>query len=681
MEKEDVRTIIVKKFSLGKDIFGSDIYIYRPLEIQVGFISEGIFYNDNAREYKPIEDISFIDKECDEGYYLPLTREELEKQYGLETDRDIYLFYQDFMENKVLVCYKETEDKIKVNIYDKEDLLDATNFDKKIQEELIVPLEDIKEVLKTGNIKLINEYFEKLELIKKKKEKQAKLIQKEESKKPVVNKIEKPSKPKTKVNNDLTDKQREDLAEEIIRQKKEQELAELFAKEEAAITITKKQIQAFHKELKSKVIGQDDAIDKICYVLRNNAKLEDGEPKSNILFVGPTGSGKSMIANLVAQFFKDKPVVHADANSMSTTGYVGDNIEDSLAQLMVKANGNQLIAEHGVLVIDEIDKKNTKNNDDVGGRGVLNKLLRLSEGQDYKVEYVLNNKKRTTIFNTTNLTVLACGAFPEIYEDELNEDEQIENEKIIKRNELLNEEVEIRLEEINKEKTVRNQMGFLSEKKTAEEMEKERKEIRKETEKRIRERKEELREKSREEEKQEIERIRERQKELEKEVSEKNQTLKVEPEEVAKKGKMGREFVGRYLVATLSRLSIDNLKDLMIKSKASALTREVQLLEKDDIVFDHDDKFIDVIATKAYEQGMGGRGIKNNLEEIFTTVFSKVVLNEKPEYIDEETGKIYIYGTADDEDNIQIITANGENLLEEEEPIVKEESTTKVLKL
>jgi ATP-dependent protease Clp ATPase subunit len=119
----------------------------------------------------------------------------------------------------------------------------------------------------------------------------------------------------------------------------------------------------------------------------------------------------------------------------------------------------------------------------------------------------------------------------------------------------------------------------------------------------------------------------------------------------------------------------------MIKSKASALTREVQLLEKDDIVFDHDDKFIDVIATKAYEQGMGGRGIKNNLEEIFTTVFSKVVLNEKPEYIDEETGKIYIYGTADDEDNIQIITANGENLLEEEEPIVKEESTTKVLKL
>ena len=68
MEKDDVRTIIVKKFSLGKDVFGSDIYIYRPLEIQVGFISEGIFYNDNAREYKPIEDISFIDKECDEGY-------------------------------------------------------------------------------------------------------------------------------------------------------------------------------------------------------------------------------------------------------------------------------------------------------------------------------------------------------------------------------------------------------------------------------------------------------------------------------------------------------------------------------------------------------------------------------------------------------------------------------------
>ena len=71
MEKDDVFTIIVKKFHLGKDSYGSDIYIYRPLELQNGFIMEDIFYNDNAREYRSIDEISFVNKEYDEGSFFP----------------------------------------------------------------------------------------------------------------------------------------------------------------------------------------------------------------------------------------------------------------------------------------------------------------------------------------------------------------------------------------------------------------------------------------------------------------------------------------------------------------------------------------------------------------------------------------------------------------------------------
>lgn len=591
MEKDDVYTVIVKKFPLGKDSFGSDIYIYKPLEIQQGFISDDIFYNDNAREYHSIEDIMVKNKEFDEGYFLDLTKEELLEQYNIETEKEIYDFYNDLIENSFVLGYVDMDGMLTISTMNKDKLLEEDMFTIAYTGgDIVIPLENVKEVLSTGDMEQINQFVEALDVYKENIENMIidQAHEEEEEQKEDL----------------LSEEDKKEIAEELLKQQQMKEIEEAFAKEEAVTNISKEKIRELYKDLMSKVIGQEEAIETACYVIYKNARLKDGESKTNCIFVGPTGSGKSMIADTIGAFLKEKPLVHVDANSLSTTGYVGDNVEDCLSQLMVKADGNKFIAEHGIVVFDEVDKKGTKDNGDVGGKGVINQLLRFVEGQQYKVEYVLNNKKRQVIFDTTNLTVFACGAFPEVYDELINS------------------------------KTEKPTMGFNGVVKTKEEIEKEKKE--------------------------------------------KINSIDISHEDLATKGKMGPEFTGRFIIAPLHRLTKDTLKDIITTSKASPLTREIKLLEEDDIVFYNDDKFVESIASKAYDEGTGGRGVKNSIEKVFKKIVKKTVLTMDDQYVDEETGKTYLYGTADDEGNIIVKTKDGNNILEDE---VKEKSKGKVLKL
>ncbi len=591
MEKDDVYTVIVKKFPLGKDSFGSDIYIYKPLEIQQGFISDDIFYNDNAREYHSIEDIMVKNKEFDEGYFLDLTKEELLEQYNIETEKEIYDFYNDLIENSFVLGYVDMDGMLTISTMNKDKLLEEDMFTIAYTGgDIVIPLENVKEVLSTGDMEQINQFVEALDVYKENIENMIidQAHEEEEEQKEDL----------------LSEEDKKEIAEELLKQQQMKEIEEAFAKEEAVTNISKEKIRELYKDLMSKVIGQEEAIETACYVIYKNARLKDGESKTNCIFVGPTGSGKSMIADTIGAFLKEKPLVHVDANSLSTTGYVGDNVEDCLSQLMVKADGNKFIAEHGIVVFDEVDKKGTKDNGDVGGKGVINQLLRFVEGQQYKVEYVLNNKKRQVIFDTTNLTVFACGAFPEVYDELINS------------------------------KTEKPTMGFNGVVKTKEEIEKEKKD--------------------------------------------KINSIDISHEDLATKGKMGPEFTGRFIIAPLHRLTKDTLKDIITTSKASPLTREIKLLEEDDIVFYNDDKFVESIASKAYDEGTGGRGVKNSIEKVFKKIVKKTVLTMDDQYADEETGKTYLYGTADDEGNIIVKTKDGNNILEDE---VKEKSKGKVLKL
>lgn len=171
------------------------------------------------------------------------------------------------------------------------------------------------------------------------------------------------------------------------------------------------------------IIGQEKAKKAVILSIITN-RLSDSKSKNSCLLVGPTGSGKTLIAETVSEYFK-VPILIIDTTQLTVPGYQGSNIEDFLNQLLVKANGDKTKAEEGIVVFDEIDKKGSEKNEDVSGRGVLNTLLPFLQGTTYNLKY--NGKN--IIFDTSKLTIFATGAFTDIANNKID-DSLYSNSKI-----------------------------------------------------------------------------------------------------------------------------------------------------------------------------------------------------------------------------------------------------------
>jgi ATP-dependent Clp protease ATP-binding subunit ClpX len=186
--------------------------------------------------------------------------------------------------------------------------------------------------------------------------------------------------------------------------------------------------QHIYAELNQYIIGQEEAKKTISIAIHNHLNRVNMKKiynlldipiridKNNLIFVGPTGCGKTEIIKYCEKIF-DIPIVICDASALTEAGYIGENVESIIEELLHKTSGDISCAERGIVYIDEIDKLSVRNNEQsVGNEGVQQALLKLIEGTHVTISARNARSQFQTPkkINTEDILFILGGAFPGI---------------------------------------------------------------------------------------------------------------------------------------------------------------------------------------------------------------------------------------------------------------------------
>jgi len=325
------------------------------------------------------------------------------------------------------------------------------------------------------------------------------------------------------------------------------------------------------------VIGQDYAKKVLSVAVYNHYKRINNKnksgvdiQKSNIMMLGTTGCGKTLIAQSIAKIL-DVPFTIADANSLTASGYVGEDVESILTRLLQNCDFDVEKAERGIIFLDEVDKiakkgENVSITRDVSGECVQQALLKIIEGSVVNVSPQGGRKHPQQEFiqvDTSNILFIVGGAFvgiEKIIQDRLDKDNPKKNKKI----------------------------GFNTEVITTEEI---------------------------------------------KEIDKEELLTHIAPQDLIKFG-MIPEFVGRLpVIATLKALNKDALVKILTEPKNSITNQYKELFEMDNLDLTFEKDALESIADKAIKRNTGARGLRAIIEEVMLDLMFDAPSKKKKKYV------------------------------------------------